>query len=390
MVHRLKQLRFARGLSLEDLAVEMGGIVTKQALSKYELGLAKPFPVVLNRLAGTLGVKAAYLWSEPTIVCKFIAYRKGSGLRKAEEERVESVVSQMLEDRVSLQRLIQGTGEIDLPIKGYKTKGLDEAEGFAKELREKWSLGLGPIQDVTSALEDHFVHVFEVDASPRFDGISAVAYDSEKTMAAAAVVSRKSLPGGRQRLNLAHELGHLVLHVPENIDEEKTAFRFAGAFLAPDESLFRDLGRKRSLVQPAELFMLKQKYGMRIQSLVYRLHDLGIISEQHYKHWRMTMNRAGWKKDEPFQLKPEKSEWLRKTVLRALSEGLVTKGEAMKVLGEPVGVQDPTTLVERQAFLKLPIEERRKIMTKHAKGIEDHYKQGKAEDDLETGEIIDY
>lgn len=82
MVQRLKQLRLARGLSLEDLAAAMGGIVTKQALSKYELGLSKPSPLVLNRLAGALGAKAAYLWSDPSITCKFIAYRKGTGLGK--------------------------------------------------------------------------------------------------------------------------------------------------------------------------------------------------------------------------------------------------------------------------------------------------------------------
>ena len=207
MVQRMRQLRFAKGLSLEDLAAEMGGIVTKQALSKYELGLARPSPVVLNRLAGALGVKAVYLWSEPTISCKFIAYRKGTGLGKVEEERVESVVCQMLEDRVRLQRLIQGTMKIDLPIQTFKINNLDDTEDPAKQLREKWNLGTGPIPDVTGTLEDRFVHVFEVDASPRFDGISAVAYDSEETMVAAAVVSRKSLPGGRQRLNLAHELG---------------------------------------------------------------------------------------------------------------------------------------------------------------------------------------
>lgn len=295
----------------------------------------------------------------------------------------------MLEDRVCLQRLIHGTVETDLPIQAFKITSLDDAEDFAKELREKWNLGLGPIPDLTSALEDHFIHVFEVDASPRFDGISAVAYDSDKTMAAAAVVSRKSLPGGRQRLNLAHELGHLVLDVLESIDEEKSAFRFAGAFLAPDESLFKDVGRKRSLVQSAELFMLKQKYGMSIQSLIYRLHDLGVISEQHYKQWWMAINREGWKKDEPLQLKPEKSEWLRKTILRALSESLITKGEAVKALGEPVDVRESIILVERLAFLKLPIEERRKIMARQAREMEDHYKQGKAED-LETGDFVEY
>jgi Zn-dependent peptidase ImmA (M78 family)/transcriptional regulator with XRE-family HTH domain len=389
MVQRLKQLRLARRLSLEDLAAEMGGIVTKQALSKYELGQARPSPVVLNRLAGALRVKAAYLWSEPTIDCKFIAYRKGSGLAKVEQERVESVVCQMLEDRVRLQQMTQGMTKVDLPIKAAKVSTLDDVENYAKELRDKWNLGLGPIPTVTGTLEDHLVHVLEIEASSRFDGISAVAYDSEKNVAAAAVVSRKSLPGERQRLNLAHELGHLVLDVEEDVDEEKAAFRFAGAFLAPDESLFSEMGQKRSLVQFAEFFLLKQKYGMSIQSLVYRLHDLGIMSDQYYKQWWMTINREGWKKTEPLESKPEKSEWLKKTVLRALSEGLMTKGEAMKTLGEPVEVQEPITLVERQAFLKLPIEERRKIMARQAREMAADYKAGKVED-LETGEILEY
>src|SRR5450756_1113927 len=77
---RLRQLRLARGLSLEALAAAIGGAVTKQALSKYEQGTARPSPVVLNRLAEALGVKAAYLLSEPDIEVQFIAYRKGSAL----------------------------------------------------------------------------------------------------------------------------------------------------------------------------------------------------------------------------------------------------------------------------------------------------------------------
>src|SRR4030066_2028564 len=94
---RLKQLRLARGLSLDALAAEMGGIITKQALSKYELGKATPSPVVLNKLAAALGIKAVDLWSEPSFSVKFIAYRKGSGLLKGEQKRVESVVIRQLE-----------------------------------------------------------------------------------------------------------------------------------------------------------------------------------------------------------------------------------------------------------------------------------------------------
>jgi hypothetical protein len=61
----------------------------------------------------------------------------------------------------------------------------------------------------------------------------------------------------------------------------------------------------------------------------------------------------------------------------------------METPHKTVDVQEPITLIERQAFLKLPIKERRKIMAKQAKEMEDHYKQGKVED-LETDEIIEY
>jgi hypothetical protein len=57
----------------------------------------------------------------------------------------------------------------------------------------------------------------------------------------------------------SHELAHLVLHVPESIDEEKAAFRSAGAFLAPDEVLYREVGRKRAFIQAAESLLLKQE-----------------------------------------------------------------------------------------------------------------------------------
>jgi len=386
---RLRQLRLARGFTLDGLAAEMGGIVTKQALSKYEQGKANPSPTVLGKLAAALGVKAAHLWSEPSVICEFIAYRKGTGLAKSEQERVEAVVCQMLEERVRLQELTQATTIPELPIKDFKIGRLEDTEHCAKDLRQRWNLGLSPISSLTGTLEDHFVHVFEIEAPEKFDGISAVARDSEQKAVAAAVVSRKPLPGGRQRLNLAHELAHLTLDVSPEVDEEKAAFRFAGAFLTPDESLYRDLGRKRGLVQFEELAMLKRKYGMSLQSLIYRLHDLEVISNQHSRQWWITVARKGWKKQEPFELDPEQPEWLRKTLLRALSEGLMTRGEAVRMFGESIDTQGPTTLIERQAFMKLPMEERRRIMAKQATEMTAHYSKG-ASEDLETGDFFEY
>ena len=42
-----------------------------------------------------------------------------------------------------------------------------------------------------------------------------------------------------------------------------------------------------------ELLLLKQLFGMSVQALVHRLFDLNIISQSHYRRWRMEINRLG-------------------------------------------------------------------------------------------------
>ena len=387
---RLKQLRLARGLSLEGLAAEMGGIVTKQALSKYEQGKAQPSPVVLNKLAAALGVKAAHLWSEPSIRVKFIAYRKGSGLLKREQLKVESFVSQELEERIRLQELTHQFDNSGLSIQTLHVKTLEDSERASEVMRKKWNLGNDPIASITGVLENRLIHVLEIDAGERFDGISAVAYDEEDCVKAAAVVTRRGVVGERQRLNIIHELGHLVLDISKDIDEEKAAFRFGTAFLAPAEVVFREVGPKRAFIQPEELLLLKRRFGMSIQALLYRLRDLGIIAESYYKQWCMDINRLGWKKQEPLDLLPEQPQWLRQNVLRALAEGLVTQEEAERMLGETVKGKEPITLRQRRAFMKLPLEERRRILTEQAEKMAAYYKQDLEWKELQGGDIVEY
>ncbi len=390
LAKRLKQFRLSRGLSLEALSAEMGGIVTKQALSKYELGKTTPSPVVLNKLASALGVKAAYLWNKPSFSVKFIAYRKGSGLLKGEQERVESVVIQSLEDRIRLQDLTQQINSSSLPVHKMYVRKITDAESAADKIRQVWNLGQAPIANVTDILEDHLVHVLEVEAGEKFDGISAVAVNGEKTIKAAAVVSRSGIPGERQRLNLAHELGHLVLKVSRETDEEKAAFRFAAAFLAPAERLYKEIGNKRLFIQPEELLILKQRFGISIQALLYRLRDLGVITDSYYKKWCMDINRLKWRKHEPCEFPPERSQWLRRSVLRAFGESLLTKEEAEKMLGERLKTKDPLSLIEKRSFMKLPLEERRKLLAEQAGKFETFYRQNQEIRGIGGGDIIEY
>ena len=53
---RLRAARKMAGLSMEDLAVKLGGLVTKQAISKYEQGQMLPSPEVLAKLIEVLKI----------------------------------------------------------------------------------------------------------------------------------------------------------------------------------------------------------------------------------------------------------------------------------------------------------------------------------------------
>jgi len=163
----------------------------------------------------------------------FLGYRKRATMGAKERATVEALVCQQIEVRHRLQELTTTAAAFALEVHSMPASNLEDAEGAALKSRNIWNLGLDPIANLTDVLEDRLVHVIEVEAPERFDGISGLAQEESGKLGAAAVISRKGLPGDRQRLNLTHELAHLVLKPKPGSDEEALAFRFAGAFLHP-------------------------------------------------------------------------------------------------------------------------------------------------------------
>lgn len=389
-MNRIKKIRLARGYSLDDLANAMGGVVTKQALSKYERGLSMPSASVLNRLADALNVKAMQLWSEPQLSVRFIAYRKRSTLPMKSQTAIQALVEEKLEERTRLQDFCFSSVPFDVPIERFAVASEDDAEAVAGKVRDLWRLGVDPIANLTAVLEDHLVHVIEIDAPEKFDGISAVGENEAGKPKAAAVVSRSKCPGDRQRLSLAHELAHLVMKPAKNVDEEKAAFRFAGAFLAPQPSLKREVGERRTSVRLEELLILKRRFGMSAQAILRRMSDLAIISPTTYKWSCVHLSKLGYRKQEPQEIKRESSEWLRQAGLRSWAEGFITQQEAERLVGQKLGEKESPTSLRRKAFLKLPIEERRRILEGQAAQMQEHYEADDSWRLIQEGDIVEH
>ncbi len=387
---RLRRFRLARGMSLGDLETAIDRSVSSQTLSKYERGKLQPTATTLNQIAAALGVKSAQLWGEPPCHVEWIAFRKRARLGKREQERIQSFVAEEFEKRVQLQEQICEGDTFELPLLSAAVHNLDDAEEAALGLRDTLNLGIDPIANLTGVLEDHYIHIIEVDANEAFDGISAVARDADGNLLAAAIATRSGLPGDRQRLNITHELGHLVLDLHNDVDPEKAAFRFGAAFLAPAEQLRRDVGEKRSRIQKNELFYLKKRYGMSIQAILFRLRDLGIITDPYYKKWCIQINKFGWKKREPIEMPPEKPERFHQQVLRALSEEFISETEAEQLLNNAVELSTNPSLSERGQFLALPKRERHRILSEQAKEMADFYEHDTEWREWERLPLVEY
>jgi len=328
---RLKIARRAAGLSLEALAARVG--VSKMAISKYERGLDMPGSSVLLGLARELGVKAEYFFRPTDIQFSASAFRCRKSLPAKQKSALAARVQEWLERYVEAENIVDQVLSFSSPERlNRQVDSLEQVEEVALELRQVWDLGLDPIENLCEVLEDHGIKVGVVDGSAKFDAMLCHVDETEPVMAVA-----EGKPGDRQRFSLAHELGHLVLQVPDSIDREKAANRFAGAFLVPAQTAALELGQRRRRLGPFELHLLKHKYGMSMQAWVYRAKDLGLISPSAAASFFRYFRRQGWHREEPGDAYPsEEPQRLKRLVLRALAEDLITESRAAELLGRPL------------------------------------------------------
>jgi Zn-dependent peptidase ImmA (M78 family)/DNA-binding XRE family transcriptional regulator len=355
---RLRLFRVARGFSMDALAEATGGKVSKQAISKYENGKMKPGPSKIVSIARALDIKAARLLAEPQVYVEPIAYRKKSKLGVKEMSRVKSLMQLRMEVAMKIRAFGDCEMESNHILPRRLFSSVEEAEDAALEIRSSWGLGKDPIPNVLDALEQNGITVLflEGDKGKNFDGLSAWVKNEEDEAIGAVIAVRTGISGARQRMNLAHELGHLVQLPQSSCDEEKLAFRFAGAFLAPKPLVLSDWGKTQRSASLDELILLKKRYGMSLQAIARRLFDLELISRTTYTSLNIEINRAGYKTWEPLddEMEPERSTLLPLHALRALRYGVISSEEYRLFVGdkEPAGIEPERAIPESPADRK--------------------------------------
>lgn len=317
---RLREAREARGLTEATLAESVG--VTRASISLYETGKASPQVEVLVRLTAVLRMPQAFFLQPVTrTVSDNLFYRSLSGATKMDRLKAKRRYSWLTEITSYLRGFVRFP-PVRMPtiVAPAHPSSIDAdfIESAAAQTRQAWGLGNGPISNVALLLENNGAILSRMSLGTRnMDGFSGWNVD---TTTPYAILGNDKDSAARSRFDLAHELGHLVLHrdlAPHHITDpphhtliESQAHRFAGAFLLPSETFSEDL----YVVSLDSLRALKGKWLVSIAAMLHRAGDLDIVTGAARTRLWTNYNRRGWKLKEPLddELQPEKPRLLRR------------------------------------------------------------------------------
>lgn len=281
--------RVATGMTQEELRERIG--VTQAALSRYENNLRTPDAATLSKLSEVLGVSEAFL-SHPFRM-------QGALAADAHMRRQKSTKAsdwKHAEARLNLLRMRSSFVFERIPMQAQNYVPTFDPEdttptAAALMVRAQWRMPVGPVRDLTRWVESAGVLVIHEDfGTHRIDGLSQWAAEFP------VILVNGSIPIDRQRLTLAHELGHLVLHSEHvDADMEAQANEFASEFLMPEHVISPTL-RSLSL---GKLLELKAEWGVSMQALFERAFRLGRVSSDERQRFYRSMNARGWKMTEP-------------------------------------------------------------------------------------------
>jgi Zn-dependent peptidase ImmA (M78 family)/transcriptional regulator with XRE-family HTH domain len=333
---RLRQAREARMLMGVTLAELVG--VTPSSISQYEKGKQTPSPDILVRIANVLNVRPA-LFTLPMPDAEAgsaIFWRSAASATVAQRRRAESRYD-WLREVVSHLRLYLQFPRVNFPpavvSPDPRLLQWDEIERLASSARQYWGLGDSPISDVTLMLENNGAIVASGElVAPSLDAFSQWLWESDTPY---VYLGSDKQSAARWRFNVAHELGHLLLHRyvrrtgSERIEMhnlmEQQAHRFAGAFLLPAERFSEDL------YAPTldAMLALKAQVNVSVGVMIKRVADLSLASDEHVQRLWINYSRRKWRRREPLDgdVPVEEPRLLRRAVEMLVNANVQTKAQ---------------------------------------------------------------
>lgn len=279
---RLSQILAARRLSQAQLASLVG--VSPATISKWRSGNQAPERDTLERLASVVNVTPEWFTRAPSAKVSLPLFRSNASAHVAARAMLEARVEWAQDVALALSEFVDYP-TLNLPIRHFREPDEitpEEIEVAASECRDLWRIGRMAVPDLALAIEGAgIILVREETGVSQIEGLSTW---SEELGRPLVLLSADKDNGYRSRFDLAHELGHLILHrhIPSPTERERhkkleqQAHRFAGAFLLPAETFANEV---RTPVTLDDLLLLKRRWGVSVAAIVMRLRALKIVDD---------------------------------------------------------------------------------------------------------------
>jgi Zn-dependent peptidase ImmA (M78 family)/DNA-binding XRE family transcriptional regulator len=191
----------------------------------------------------------------------------------------------------------------------------------AESLRYIWNLHQDPVRNLLPFLEKKGARTFSLPVDDR--EVDAFSFWQEDRP---FIFLNTGKSAERMRFDLAHEVGHLLMHRGINTqlsrNYEQQAQDFAASFLVPADALYAQvIGTPRL----DDIFKLKRYWKVSAVAMVHRLWTLSIISEWHYRTWIIELSQRGYRSSEPGGMHPEHSKLLKQVFQLAREDGLSSR-----------------------------------------------------------------
>lgn len=329
----LRLARVFHGLSLDDLAGLVGK--SRQFLHKLETNSSvEPTSELAEDLSQHLWVATDFFY-RPLVAAlpeEEVHFRKLFTTRSAIKQAAMAKAEMFL-------RLVDYLEEhLRLPPVSIPSvtdiSSVDDIEQAAELCRRHWELGLGPIDNMVRVAERAGAVV------TTFSSVSAEIDALSYVLNRPVIVRNEAKPSTcRQRFDIAHEMGHFVLHrglLTGTRITESQANRFASAFLLPRSMMSAHWPKpKGTRLDWVGMSNFKLAWKVSKAAMLYRARQLDLIDDAQYKSGVITLRRTGEaiSEREDSQIPLERPNTVRQAIDILASKGRRTPDMVAKELG---------------------------------------------------------
>lgn len=341
---RIEIARVFRGIAGNELAEKIG--VNRQTISMYENNkLNNPEFATIQKIANELHFPIRFFLENdlvdfvesPTYFRSLLT--TGKRYRREQESKllVVKIIYEYLGEYLKFK-----------PANLPNISSNDDIEDAALRLRECWGLGLKPIDNLVYIAESNGLVVSDFESTTGDVDAYSHKIETEKSNTFLIGYSRNKNTAARVHFDLAHELGHILLHNwnedIENIEKEEfkqieqEAHNFASSFLLPKEAFIADIGNYADKL--AYYVEMKKRWKVSIAAMIRRSYNLKLINSDDYQRLMRSMQKQGIRKVEPLddKLVTAKPSLLREAIHLLFEKGVITAKEFLNELSFEYGL----------------------------------------------------